>query len=88
MNSHRSNSFSHIPTTEDLLNLSSTFVDIDFKHFLSHGFDLNEALTQPYGNIFGKYTSLKTFEQEIKFCKGEKPLSDNVAFKVFLDSQR
>ena len=46
MNEERSDALADEPATEDFLDFGRTLVDIEFKHMLSHRFDMDEALAE------------------------------------------
>ena len=46
MEEERSDALANEPATEDFLDFRRTLVDIEFKHVLSHRFDMDEALSE------------------------------------------
>jgi hypothetical protein len=46
VNEERSDALADEPATENFLDLCRTLVDIEFKHVLSHRFDMDEALSE------------------------------------------
>ena len=46
VNEERSDALADEPATENFLDLCRTLVDIEFKHVLSHRFDMDEALAE------------------------------------------